>query len=54
MFLVSLFFAYLIHMIENQEACPGSLPEPSVLSLLGNKSYGIYLWHYPLIVLALI
>ncbi len=54
MFLVSLFFAYLIHLIENQEACPGSLPEPSVLSLLGNKSYGIYLWHYPLIVLALI
>lgn len=54
MFLISLFFAYLIHMIENQEACSDPLPKPSFLSLLGNKSYGIYLWHYPLIVLALI
>lgn len=54
MFLISLFFAYLIHMIENQEERTDSLPKPTFLSLLGNKSYGIYLWHYPLIVLALI
>lgn len=54
MFLISLFFAYLIHMIENQEERTDSLPKPTFLSLLGDKSYGIYLWHYPLIVLALI
>ncbi len=54
MFLISLFFAYLIHMIENQEERSDPLPKPSFLSLLGDKSYGIYLWHYPLIVLALI
>lgn len=54
MFLISLFFAYLIHMIENQEEHSDPLPKPSFLSLLGDKSYGIYLWHYPLIVLALI
>lgn len=54
MFLISLFFAYLIHMIENQEERTDSLPKKTFLSLLGDKSYGIYLWHYPLIVLALI
>lgn len=54
MFLISLFFAYLIHMIENQEEWTDSLPKKTFLSLLGDKSYGIYLWHYPLIVLALI
>ena len=50
MFFISLFFACIIHIVENQE----SMPEPAFLSLLGRKSYGIYLWHYPLIILALI
>lgn len=54
MFLVSLFFALLVNMIENREDTEESLPRPSLLSLLGKKSYGIYLWHYPLIVLALV
>lgn len=50
MFFISLFFACILHIVENQK----SMPEPAFLSLLGRKSYGIYLWHYPLIILALI
>lgn len=53
MFLISLFFAVMIDMIENQETSIGSLLDTSWLSLLGKKSYGIYLWHYPIIILAL-
>ena len=50
MFFISLFFACILHIVESQK----SMPEPAFLSLLGRKSYGIYLWHYPLIILALI
>ncbi len=49
MFLLSLFFAIMIHWVEKQRPSAGS---HSVLSLLGKKSYGIYLWHYPIILLA--
>lgn len=49
MFLLSLFFAVMIHWVETQGPSAGSR---SVLSLLGKKSYGIYLWHYPIILLA--
>ncbi len=49
MFLLSLFFAVMIHWVEKQRPSAGS---HSVLSLLGKKSYGIYLWHYPIILLA--
>lgn len=54
MFLISLFYAFLIHVMENRETDTESLPQSSLLSLLGKKSYGIYLWHYPLIMLALV
>ncbi|MCH5252398.1 MAG: acyltransferase [Lachnospiraceae bacterium] len=54
MFFVSLFFAFMIHILENQEASPENLSKSSFLSLLGKKSYGIYLWHYPIIILALV
>lgn len=54
MFLLSLFFATMINLIANQEASIGRFLDTSLLSLLGKKSYGIYLWHYPIIILALI
>lgn len=54
MFLLSLFFALMIHLIASQETGIGNLLEPSLLSLLGRKSYGIYLWHYPIIILTLL
>lgn len=54
MFLISLFFAVLIDLIENQEETIGKMLDASWLSLLGQKSYGIYLWHYPIIILALV
>lgn len=54
MFLISLFYAGMIHLIENQQNTRELLPRIPLLSLLGQKSYGIYLWHYPIMVLALI
>lgn len=52
MFLVSLLFVCLIILTEKQNALFEKLPDVSLLALLGKKSYGIYLWHYPLIILA--
>ena len=54
MFLISLLFAVMIQMIVNQEEYLGNLLENTALSFLGKKSYGIYLWHYPLIILGLL
>lgn len=54
MFLLSIFFACMIHITEEWESQPEKLPESAFLSLLGRKSYNIYLWHYPLIILALV
>lgn len=53
MFLISLFFAAVIHMMESLETSESKLPGISFLSLLGKKSYSIYLWHYPIIFLTL-
>ncbi len=54
MFLVSLFFAAVINLIENQKLSEGDPGTHFLLPLLGKKSYSIYLWHYPILVLALI
>lgn len=54
MFLLSLFFAAMINLIANQEASIGTLLDTSLLSLIGRKSYGIYLWHYPIIILTIL
>lgn len=52
-FFVSLLFACMIILTEKHNSFFHKLPDISLLSLLGKKSYGIYLWHYPLIILAL-
>lgn len=54
MFLLSLFFAAMINLIANQEASIGRRLDTSILSFIGKNSYGIYLWHYPIIILALL
>lgn len=54
MFFISLFFAALVCIWENQGEQMENMPGFSLMSLLGRKSYLIYLWHYPVIVLALL
>lgn len=54
MFYISIVFAFMINILENHEASIRKLPVTSPLSFLGKKSYGIYLWHYPFIILALV
>lgn len=51
MFFISLFYAVMINLIENQEKTDGSTSNPFLLTFLGKKSYRIYLWHYPIIIL---
>lgn len=53
MFVISLFFAAIINLIENQEETNGNTA-PFFLTLVGRNSYEIYLWHYPMIILALV
>lgn len=52
MFVISLLFAFIIYLWEAQIASMQKSTENTLLSLLGQKSYGIYLWHYPIIILA--
>lgn len=52
MFVVSLVFAFMICLMEDNSEWLSSLLESSLISLLGKKSYWIYLWHYPVAVLA--
>lgn len=51
--LISLFFAGFINLLENQEAAATALSDAPLLYLLGQKSYQIYLWHYPVVTLVL-
>lgn len=52
MFFISLFFAVIVNIIEDHRQVIGDLSGVSWLSFLGEKSYVIYLWHYPVIVIA--
>lgn len=54
MFLISLLFAFMIDLNETQTAFLREKRENTLLSLLGRKSYGIYLWHYPIIILTIL
>ncbi|MEG0772599.1 acyltransferase family protein [Clostridium sp.] len=52
MFLLSLNAAILTACICNPRSYLGGLLSWKPLSLIGKRSYGIYLWHYPIIVLS--
>lgn len=52
MFVISLFFAGMVCLFESHKKILEKLPGASLLSRIGQKSYYIYLWHYPLIILA--
>lgn len=54
MFYISIVIAFVINILENHEAFIRTLPITSSLSFLGKKSYHIFLWHYPLLILALV
>lgn len=54
MLLLSLFFAGTVHLIESGYGAEDISHYVPFLSYPGKKSYGIYLWHYPIIILALI
>lgn len=54
MFGISLLFAALICFLENQGDTVWNALDTSLMALIGRKSYLIYLWHYPVIVLALL
>lgn len=51
LFILSLFFAGIIHILENQQKDKDFPGTARLLHLLGRNSYQIYLWHYPIIIL---
>ena len=53
MFWISVLFAVMTALVEDQGEWMGDSLEHSIISWIGKKSYLIYLWHYPVIVLAL-
>lgn len=52
MFVISLFFAGMVLFFENHGKLLENLPGTAFISWIGQKSYYIYLWHYPLMILA--
>lgn len=52
LFLVSLFFAVVICVTENWKDETKTQKSTLLVSWLGEKSYLIYLWHYPIIILS--
>lgn len=52
MFVISLFFAIMVCFFKNHGKILECLPGTCLISWIGKQSYYIYLWHYPLIILA--
>lgn len=53
MFIISIFFAFILNIMENNRNLLYSIPVINILSAIGKKSYIIYLWHYPVIIIVL-
>ena len=53
LFWISILFAVMTVMVEDQGEVMGDSLDRSLISWIGKKSYLIYLWHYPVIILAL-
>lgn len=51
MFLVSLLFATMICLLEDNRGCLDDLLETSLVAWIGRHSYLLYLWHYPVVAL---
>jgi len=52
MLVISLFYAVMVCFFQEHGKSSEKFPGTSLVARLGKKSYYIYLWHYPLIVLA--
>lgn len=52
LFGISIFFALMICLLEDNRQWFEHTLETSLVTLLGKKSYWLYLWHYPIAILA--
>lgn len=52
LFGISIFFALMVCLFEDNRQWFEDILETSLITLLGKKSYWLYLWHYPIAILA--